>query len=113
MIDEIEFHRKGAVSVRQRSCRKTTGCDLERDRPGMIQGGCLSERDFSDNLRPHVKGGVGIFPCIVRQGGPLLVDHEMMIRLHGLRASPAFVAPRSGAKKVARRGARSATRLVQ
>ena len=38
----------------------------------MVDQGALRQADFSDDLRPHMQGGAGVFPFCERERGPRL-----------------------------------------
>src|SRR5262245_37840275 len=79
MIDEVEGHAEGAVSVVQRACRQAARRHVERDTPAVVDGGGARECDFAHDLRPHVQRRIRVLPGVVRQGGPTLRRHVVLL----------------------------------
>ena len=53
----------------------------------MIERRRQRERNLADHLGPHVQRCVGVFPGFVRQRGPALVAHPLMIRWASMPAA--------------------------
>src|SRR5439155_22348094 len=64
---KIELNFEDARRVRHRSRRQPTAVDVQRDMPPMIHRRGEGHADLANNLRPHVKGGVGGLPFVLPQ----------------------------------------------
>ena len=70
VIDEIELDGERVSAVRQQVRGQAAAGDGECHRPCMVDRRCLRERNFPDDLQPHVQRRVGLFPSLVRQSRP-------------------------------------------
>ena len=70
MIDEVEHHAEGPVLVRQELRAQAPRRHQVGDGPAVVQRHAVRERDLADDLRPHVQGGIGVLPRLVRQRRP-------------------------------------------
>src|SRR5579872_1819886 len=70
MLDEIEPQLEGAIAIGHTRGGEAARGDVERHVPPMIDERGEAQANLADDLRPHVEGGVGIFPGIEREGGP-------------------------------------------
>src|ERR1700686_1154686 len=55
VIDEVELNLKYALAVRDRRRCQSSGIDVERDFPPMIDVRGQSQSDFADHLGPHMQ----------------------------------------------------------
>src|SRR2546426_12591316 len=64
MADEVEIDLERAVPVRNGRRGQASGRNVKRAMPAMIHPGSLCETDLSNDLSPHVQGGVGFAPSL-------------------------------------------------
>jgi len=62
--DEIEDDRERSIAIGHQRRHQTTGCHVQRGVPEVIGSWRKRKRDFADDLRPHVQGGVSVAPTL-------------------------------------------------
>ena len=70
MADEIKTHSKHEIAMHERRRRETAGRDLHCHIPEVIHPRREGQRDFTDDLRPHVQCRVCVAPRVQRQWWP-------------------------------------------
>src|SRR3989441_12785261 len=72
VVEEVEMDLKNARAVWDRRSRQPTGSDVEGHLPPVTHHRRQRKPDFTDDLHPHMKSGVGIPPRLQGQTGPLI-----------------------------------------
>src|SRR2546427_1841335 len=72
MVEEVEIDLKNARAVWDRRSRQPTGSDVEGHLPPVTHHRGQRKPDFTDDLHPHMKSGVGISPRLQGQTGPYI-----------------------------------------
>jgi hypothetical protein len=62
VLDEIEMDFEDAFLVGHRRGGEAAGGDVESGSPPVVEVGTECQANFADDLHPHVKGGVSVFP---------------------------------------------------
>ena len=72
LIDEIEFDLEAAAAMGHGRGGQTTGREVQRHVPAVVEPGALRQPDLAHDLRPQVQRGIGLGPSLEWQCGPWL-----------------------------------------
>jgi hypothetical protein len=70
VVDEVETDFKISAGAGNRGGGEASRGNVERDFPPVVDQGALRQANFSDDLRPHMQGGAGVFPLREGERGP-------------------------------------------
>src|SRR5579862_1669972 len=70
MCDEVELNLEDFVAMGNSRGGQASRVDVQSHFPPVVDARSEGEADFADDLRPHVKGCVGVLPGGEREFGP-------------------------------------------